>query len=135
MAGLEDALGAMRPSIDDHRFSLVRLPDTPAADRSADKPPSFMLCGPDGETTLCLEEGEAHRLGASMEGAEIQGPFAWIGLGADLPADLVGFMAALTTALAAADIPVVAFGGARRDYLLVPSDLAETALGVLEALR
>jgi hypothetical protein len=124
----------MRPSIDNHRFSLVRLPDTPAADPPVEKPPSFMLCGPDGETTLCLEEGEAHRLGSSMEGAEIHGPFAWIGLGTDLPADLVGFMAALTAALAAADIPVVAFGGARRDYLLVPSDLADEALGVLKDL-
>ncbi len=51
-----------------------------------------------------------------------------------LPADLVGFLAAVTAALAQAGVPVLPLAACRRDHLFVPAAQVDVALAALEGL-
>jgi hypothetical protein len=55
----------------------------------------------------------------------------------DLPLDhgLVGFLAAISRALAEAGIPLMAYSAYERDHLLIQADHYEHALHVVQALR
>ena len=52
-----------------------------------------------------------------------------------LEPELIGFMACLTEALAAASIPILAYGAYSRDHLFVPVDKLDSALHTLENLK
>ena len=52
-------------------------------------------------------------------------------LGTPLGPDLMGFIAARTTAPVGRTVPIVMVGTASRDHLTVPRDTVATALGVL----
>jgi hypothetical protein len=53
----------------------------------------------------------------------------------ELEPNLVGFMAHISRALAAAGIPLMPLAAFSRDHLLVPSDKFDLTLKVLEKLR
>jgi hypothetical protein len=53
----------------------------------------------------------------------------------ELPHDIVGYLAPITTALAAAGISILAFAAYTRDHVLVPEDRYADALRVIEALK
>lgn len=53
----------------------------------------------------------------------------------ELPPDLVGFMAAVSAALAQAGIPIMPYAAYSRDHLMVPERFLPEALRVLEALK
>ena len=60
----------------------------------------------------------------------------WVWYQADTAtlADLVGFLAAVTTALAAAGVPVLPLAASRRDHILVPAADVQRAQEALSAL-
>jgi uncharacterized protein len=53
----------------------------------------------------------------------------------ELEMELVGFMARVSTVLAAAHIPILPLAAYTRDHLLVPSDQVEVAIAALERLK
>jgi hypothetical protein len=53
----------------------------------------------------------------------------------ELPHDIVGYLAPIATALAAAGIPILAFAAYTRDHVLVPEGRYEDALQVIETLK
>jgi len=61
-------------------------------------------------------------------------PYRAISFDLDLPDGLVGFMAAISGALAAAGVPLLAVCGYARDHLLVREEHLERALHAIEVL-
>ncbi len=86
------------------------------------------------EVTLILEDGRWEDLKARLPGHESTGPHRLITF--DLPLDmgLIGFMAAVSRALAEAGVPILALSAYRRDHLLVPVAQFDTAWAALKAL-
>lgn len=64
-----------------------------------------------------------------------QGGVRLILLTTPLDPDLVGFMAARTTAPVRRTVPIALVGTASRDHLTVPQDAVATAFGVLRQVR
>lgn len=62
-------------------------------------------------------------------------PFRLITFDGALDPNLTGFMAAVSSALAAAGVFIIPIGAYTRDHLLVPAEQFETAMNALEALR
>jgi hypothetical protein len=66
---------------------------------------------------------------------EVAGPYRLITFDLPLELDLVGFMAAVSGALAAASVPIMPVAAYQRDHLLVPAGQFDAAWAALEALR
>jgi hypothetical protein len=81
-------------------------------------------------TTVVVAVSEAERLGLAPDFAA-----AWLTLEVPSALDAVGFTAAVATALAAESIPCNVFAGYHHDHLLVPSERADEAIEILNALR
>jgi hypothetical protein len=96
----------------------------------ADEPFACVLHDP-CETTLIVRTALAAAL---PEPATLLGDRRVILLEGTLPDDLVGFMAAVSAALAEGGIWVLALGAATRDHLLVGDDRLADALAALHAL-
>jgi uncharacterized protein len=73
-------------------------------------------------------EAESHGLSAAF-------PCQWITLGVRSDLAAVGFLAAVTTALAAADISTNAVSAFHHDHLFVPTGQGERAVAVLRDLQ
>jgi hypothetical protein len=84
----------------------------------------------DEGTTTVLSVTDAQRLGVHPEFVA-----AWLTVDVPSALDSVGLTAVLATALAAENIPCNVLAGYHHDHLLVPSDRADRAVAVLEALR
>jgi hypothetical protein len=96
----------------------------------ADEPFACLLHDP-FETTLVVRSA----LAASLpDPATLLDDRRVILLDGTLPDDLVGFMAAITAALADRGIWLLALGAATRDHLLVADDRLADALAALRAL-
>jgi hypothetical protein len=67
--------------------------------------------------------------------AVIESRYRLITIDAVLPPDLVGFMAAISTALANAGISILPYAAFSRDHLLVPEAQFDTAIASLEKLK
>src|ERR1019366_7910736 len=83
----------------------------------------------DEGTTCVLETAEAERLGIHPEFVA-----AWLTLDVNSALDAVGLTAAVSTALAADQIPCNVIAGYHHDHLLVPIERAELAIAILMAL-
>ena len=84
--------------------------------------------------TLVLEESDWRAISPAFPRARVERPYRLISFEADLPPDLVGFLALLSGALAEAGVPLLALCGFTRDHLLVrEADLsrAEAAIAAL----
>lgn len=87
-----------------------------------------------------IEEGEgttyiATRSACEEAGAPIAFECAWLTVTVHTALDGVGLTAALSRALADAQIPCNLLAGYHHDHLLVPWDRADDAVAVLEGLR
>ncbi|MEL6324322.1 MAG: ACT domain-containing protein, partial [Pseudomonadota bacterium] len=60
--------------------------------------------------------------------------FVWLELTVYSDLNAVGFLAAVSAALAAAKIPCNAVAAYHHDHIFVPAEKAEEAIGVIEAL-
>jgi hypothetical protein len=86
--------------------------------------------------TLLLEESDWRQVSPAFPRARLERGYRAISFEVDLPPDLVGFMAALSGALAAAGVPLLAVCSFTRDHLVVrEADLerAEAAIRDLVA--
>jgi len=84
--------------------------------------------------TMLLSERDWRELQPGFPNARIQRYYRMISYAADLPDGLIGFLAAVTQALAAAGIPILAVCSFARDHILVQEHAAPAALLVLEQL-
>ena len=84
----------------------------------------------DEGTTTVLLVADAERLGIRPEFVA-----AWLTLEVRSDLGAVGLTAAVSSALAAADIPGNVLAGYHHDHVLVPVDQAEKSIALLEALR
>ncbi|HWQ15753.1 MAG TPA: ACT domain-containing protein [Roseiflexaceae bacterium] len=86
--------------------------------------------------TLLLDEADWRQVCPAFPRARVERPYRAISFEVDLPPDLVGFLALLSGALAAAGVPLLAVSGFSRDHLIVrEADLerAEAAIRDLVA--
>jgi hypothetical protein len=84
--------------------------------------------------TLALAETEWRAISHAFPHARVERRYRAISFDMDLPDGLVGFMAAISGALAGAGVPLLAVCGYAKDHLLVREEYLETALGAIEAL-
>jgi uncharacterized protein len=83
----------------------------------------------DEGVTSVVSLADAERLGFRPEFVA-----AWLTLDVESALDSVGLTAAVTTALAAQQIPCNVLAGFHHDHLLVPEDRADEAMAILRAL-
>lgn len=125
-ARLERLLSAMRPVLAGESYVFAPLP----ADRRR----------PDGLLPLmAFREAEGETLIVTQAEAQAAGlAFTFrcrmITLTVHSALEAVGFLAAVTAALAAAGIPVNPVSAYHHDHLFVPEDRAEAAMAVLAAI-
>lgn len=84
-----------------------------------------------GEITILSPWQQAQALFQARPSAQITGPLTWIRFETPMAWELVGFLAHITGALAAAGISIGAVCGFSRDHLFVPQGLGSEALRIL----
>lgn len=137
---IESALAQATFYSDDQPYALVHLPSraiTAAAGVLAEIGEAFTALIVDkDEITLILRAADlddfAHRLPGHQQS---ETHYRLITIDVVLEATLTGFMARISTALAAAHIPIIPIGAFSRDHLLVPKAHFVTAISVLETLK
>ncbi|MBL6721834.1 MAG: ACT domain-containing protein [Planctomycetes bacterium] len=132
---LEEALRRTRATALPRPFGVVGVPPGAGLDLGA------LLAGPAPRQVVC-EEDEVTVLGpweevqslaaAGEEGPA--GPFAWIRFETPMAWELVGFLGAVTGALAEEGISLGAVCGYSRDHVFVPWDRLPEALACLGRL-
>ncbi|HSR47573.1 MAG TPA: ACT domain-containing protein [Anaerolineales bacterium] len=126
-ANLDILLASMNPQLSDGEYFLCTLPDSAAAELQAQ--PIGWFHESEGLTVVLPAEG-IQSLDAACEG-----PFRMITLTVHSSLDAVGLLAAITTQLAEAGIPVNVFSAYFHDHLLVRTQRAVEALAVLRRLQ
>jgi len=131
---LEHALAAMSWRFEPGRFVLLGFqgPPTPA-DLEALEPPA-QLVREAGETTLLLSAGRLSEVLARHPASRVQEGLLWIRFEAAMGWEVVGFLARVTGALAAAGVPLGAVCGYSRDHLFVAEAHEDTVRRVLDEL-
>lgn len=84
--------------------------------------------------TLILSEADWREISPAFPRARIQRPYRVISFPIDLPADLTGFLAAISAALAEAQVPLLAACGFSKDHLLVREEDLDAATAALDRL-
>lgn len=79
-------------------------------------------------------EGWTHIVPASRQAAADK-RFVWLELAVHSDLNAVGFLAAVSQALAGAGVPCNAIAAFHHDHIFVPESKAETAIEALEALK
>lgn len=123
LTDLDELLANLNPVIHSGTYALVSAPVPPEGVR-----PFFTVMEPEGLTMLLRLE-DADDLGLSYER-----PVAWIILGVRRAIGAIGYVPALTTALAQARIPSVAAAGRFHTHLFVPDSDRDRAMKVLHLL-
>lgn len=134
---LEAALAAMRREVLPGRFCLVGTADEAAPeDLELLRDPPAQVLREGGETTLLVRERWLDGVLERHPGARVERDLVWIRFELPMSWELVGFLARVTGALAAAGVPLGAVCGFSRDHLFVARrhlPAAERALGELFA--
>jgi hypothetical protein len=125
---------------DDNFYIMVQLPTnaiTAAAGVLAEVGEAFSVLIVDkDEVTLILPAEALEEFARRLPNYQSSvGRYRLITFDAVLEPTLVGFLAHVSQALAAAGVAIFAFAAYSRDHLLVPADLYDTALGALENLK
>ncbi len=120
------------------RFALVGLPpggQGAAAEAFArlQSPFAQLIVEPD-LVTLALPEDAWAALRGAFPQAQVEASFRVISFDVDLPADLVGFLAAVSRALAEARVPILAICGYTKDYVMLRERHLDAALAAIERL-
>jgi uncharacterized protein len=84
--------------------------------------------------TLVVAEVEWRTISHAFPRARVERNYCAISFEIDLPDGLVGFMAAISGALAGANVPLLAVCGYAKDHLLVREEYLEVALQAIETL-
>ena len=84
--------------------------------------------------TLAIAESDWRPISHAFPHARVERPYRVISFDLDLPGGLVGFMAAISGALAAAGVPLLAICAYSKDHLLVREEHLDAALGAIGAL-
>jgi hypothetical protein len=84
--------------------------------------------------TLVLAEAEWRTISHAFPHARVVRPYRAISFDMDLPDGLVGFMAAVSGALAGAGVPLLAVCGYTKDHLLVREEYLDRALQAIQGL-
>lgn len=88
------------------------------------------------EVTLVVPHEATEEFAKRLRGHEGNAiRYRLITIDAILPPDLVGFMATISTALAAAGVPIFPYAAFSRDHLLVPEAQFDAAMTVLQKLK
>ena len=115
-------LGGMTPRLRPGRYVFATLPDD-----AGPVPEAVVRVAEDEGTTVVVPASAAGELDAEY-------PCAWITLEVRSSLAAVGFLAAVTRALADAGISANPVSGFHHDHLFVPWEQREEALAVLERL-
>lgn len=129
MAGetnLTRLLGGMRPRMRDGLYVFAAIPPGQAIPATVD--PVMMFREDEGRTAILTEEE------ARMAGLEATFRCRMITLEIHSALEAVGFLAAITTRLAAAGMGVNPVSAFYHDHLFVPADRADDAIAVLEQM-
>jgi hypothetical protein len=135
-----DALQRMTLYTDQQPYRYASLPLnrlTAAAGVLAEiRDPFTALIVDKDEISLILTEGDLEDFAKRLGQATISGS-AYRLITFDLPLGegMVGFMAIISAALAAANVSIMPFAAFQRDHILVPSEQFERAWSTLEQLR
>ncbi len=132
---LAQAFAAMSFTLEDGRFVLAGFPGPPALGDLAvlERPPAQLVREAD-ETTLLLREELLPDLLARHPEARVECDLCWIRFEAVMGWEVVGFLARVTGALAAAGVPLGAVCGYSRDHLFVAEPHLPRAIAALEQL-
>jgi uncharacterized protein len=95
---------------------------------------SFSLTVDDLEASLVLPLVAWQSMAPGLSGATTMGPLRMITLDVVLPFDVVGFLAAVSAALAQHNISIYALSAFSRDHILVRAEDLPRAVAVLEGL-
>jgi hypothetical protein len=120
---LQKLLGAMSPELVPGAFVFATRP--PGTPQPAGLAPVMTFREREGETLILLEEE------ATVAGLVSAFPCRMITLNIHSSLDAVGFLASITTRLAAAGMGVNSVSGYFHDHLFVPAERAEEAMTVL----
>ena len=131
---LDEALACMRFRVEEARYALIGFPEPPGAGELAALGEGGQLVREGGETTLLVPERALPGLLEAHPEAEVEKDLAWIRFEAPMGWEVVGFLARVTSALAAAGIPIGAVCGYSRDHLFLNAARLPVALGVLREL-
>lgn len=137
---VDSALAAAAFYTDDQPYVLLRLPRgaiTAAAGIVAEigEPFCALLIDKD-EVTLLIPAEAADDFAPRLPGADRAATaYRLITLDVILEPDLIGFMAHISAALAAAGVSILPFAAASRDHLIVPASQFDAAWAALHALK
>lgn len=137
---VEQALAAASFYSDDQLYALIRLPPaaiTVAAGIVAQIGEPFCTLVVDkDEVTLLIPAQAADDFAVLLNAAE-RAPTDYRLITIDVPLEpsLVGFMARISAALAAAQVSILPIAAYARDHLMVPANQFETARTALEKLK
>ncbi len=132
---LTSALASMAFRVEPGRFALLGFPEPPGGEDLAvlAAPPAQVL-REGGETTLLVRAELLAALRARHPAARIEQDLVWIRFEAPMGWDVVGFLARVTSALAAAGVPLGAVCGFSRDHLFLAEAHLPKALQVLRSM-
>jgi len=109
-------------SVSDETYAVCRT------DR--DHPAAFATVREAGETTVVVEEGDLDEVDAS----DVEPGWKRLTFEMELPFELVGFLAAVATALAEVDVSVFVLSSYATDHVFVAEQALGAAVERLEAL-
>lgn len=137
---LHDALKTFTLYSDDKLYVFVQLPPaalTAAAGVIAEYGAPFCaLIADKDEVSLMLPQEAWEDFSERLPGHKLEAQgFRLITFDVVLQSSLVGFMAHISTALAAANIPIFPYAAYARDHLFVASSHFDTAINVLKSLK
>ncbi len=121
-------------------YALIRLPFqaiTPAAGIIAEIGEAFCaLIADKDEVSLVIPYEAVAEFEKRLPGKTVSPtPYRLITFDLELDAEMVGFMAKISTTLAEANVSIIPFGAFSRDHLMVRRDQVEVALAALRRLQ
>ncbi len=133
---LSDALARMRFRVEHGGFWLLGFPEPPLPGdwEDLERGGRGQVIREGGETTLLLPEDRGARALARHPGARVERELVWITFEAPMGWELVGFLARVTTHLAASGVPLGAVCGFSRDHFFLARRYLEQARAALGQL-
>ena len=132
-----ELLAGSRALVDPATYSLVSLThdqfssliSDPARSPSGRSP--YLIFSDKFEVTLVLEQADLDRVREGSEAVRVMSGYRLLTFDAELPPDLVGFLARVSGILADAGVPVIALSAFSRDHLLIRQGDLPAALRAL----
>jgi hypothetical protein len=130
---LDQALSRMTYEVVAGKFALTGFPEEPSpGDLEALAGGPGQLIREGGETTLLVPEGSLPGVLQAHPSASVESGLIWIRFRAPMSWEVVGFLARVTSALAAAGVPLGAVCGFSRDHLFIHERFLESTIAVLD---